>query len=575
VLVFGTSGSDRILPRAHGAQGRPLAPSLFSPSACTSFAPTAGDRHQIVFLDAGHGGLDPGAIGTTASGETIHEADQTLKVELDAMTLLRAAAFTVVVSRTGSGSVARLAPRDVANGLLTAQGVHDDVAARDQCANIARASILIGIYFDAGPTAQNAGSVTAYDAARPFAGQNLKLAQLVQGDVLMQLNAHGWGIPNDGVVSDTSLGGPAMSAAAAAYGHLLLLGRAQTGFFATPSRMPGALIEPLFITDPVEASIAASVAGQRSIADGIAQAIEQDLQPPATTAPVLPAASSGQQGFAESTIGSVPLVRVWRVPPAASGQGAISVAMFDPARTRLILHAGSLQPAAGESWVYGPQVGATERGSLLAAFNAGFKLADARGGWLSEGRTVSPLVPGAASVVIYADGGVDIGSWGREVPAAHRAIASVRQNLQLLIDQGRPRLQGATSEAQLEQWWGIAYNAAPLISRSALGITASGALVWAAGTNITVTALTDALLARGVIRALELDINAPLVRGFLYADPARIQTAVPVTNNMLPLVIGQTQTAVDLTANGTGASAVPHCTYLTVCSRDFFTVVTR
>jgi len=366
-----------------------------------------------------------------------------------------------------------------------------------------------------------------------------------------------------------------MSAAAAAYGHLLLLGPAQTGVFATPSRMPGALIEPLFITDPFEASIAASVAGQQSIANGIAQAIEQDLQPPATAAPVLPAGSSAQRSVAASTIGSVPLVRVWRIPPASSDQGAISVAMFDPARTRLILHAGSLQPVAGASWVDGPRVGATERGSLLAAFNAGFKLADARGGWLSEGRTVSPLVPRAASVVIYADGGVDIGSWGREVPAAHRAIASVRQNLQLLIDQGRPQLQGATSETQLEQWWGIAYNAVPLISRSALGITASGALVWAAGTNITVTALTQALLAQGVVRALELDINAPLVRGFLYADPATIRTAVPVTNDMLPLVLGQTQTAADLTANGTGASAVPHCTYLTVCSRDFFTVVTR
>jgi N-acetylmuramoyl-L-alanine amidase len=39
--------------------------------------------------------------------------------------------------------------------------------------------------------------------------------------------------------------------------------------------MPGALIEPLFITYPFEASIAASARGQHIIAAGIAAAIEQ------------------------------------------------------------------------------------------------------------------------------------------------------------------------------------------------------------------------------------------------------------------------------------------------------------
>jgi N-acetylmuramoyl-L-alanine amidase len=82
-----------------------------------------------VFLDAGHGGVDPGAVGTTQVGRTIHEADQTLRVELDAMSLLRRQGFTVVVSRTGNTSVARLGRGDIANGTLTAQGAYDDVEA--------------------------------------------------------------------------------------------------------------------------------------------------------------------------------------------------------------------------------------------------------------------------------------------------------------------------------------------------------------------------------------------------------------------------------------------------------------
>ena len=86
------------------------------------------------------------------------------------------------------------------------------------------------------------------------------------------MNAQGWGIPDEGVTSDTSLGS-AVNAQAAAYGHLTLLGPAKAGWVTTPSRMPGTLIEPLFITDPFEASIAAGTRGQWVIARGLARAV--------------------------------------------------------------------------------------------------------------------------------------------------------------------------------------------------------------------------------------------------------------------------------------------------------------
>ena len=290
-----------------------------------------------------------------------------------------------------------------------------------------------------------------------------------------------------------------------------------------------------------------------------------------TTSVPMPTLAPGVSAL--GTVGSVPVVTVRQIAPAGPGQGPITVAAFNPARTQLVLHAGSLQPLAGGTWNDGPQVGAQERTFLLAAFNGGFKIGDARGGWVSEGQTVAPLVPGAASVVIYADGSTDIGTWGVEVPAAQRTVVSVRQNLQLLIDGGVPQHVVTTSESELEQWWGIAFRGAPLVSRSALGITASGALVWAAGTDVTVAALADALLARGVQRALELDINAPLVRGFLYPGPASLTTSMPLDNGMLALVAGQTQPGAG--QSPTGADAVPQCTYLTTCSRDFFTVLIR
>jgi hypothetical protein len=105
----------------------------------------------------------------------------------------------------------------------------------------------------------------------------------VQTDVLAAMNAPGWAIPDDGVSSDVNLGGAALTGAAASYDHLLLLGPAETGYFSTPSQMPGALIEPLFITDPFEGSIAANTTGQHVIAAGLVHAVEQYFGPPATS----------------------------------------------------------------------------------------------------------------------------------------------------------------------------------------------------------------------------------------------------------------------------------------------------
>ena len=250
-------------------------PKLFSPGTCMAFPPTDGDRHETVFLDAGHGGIDPGGVGSTEAGASVKESTVNLAIELDAMAILRAQGYRVVVSRTQDTTVTRLTPGDVDGALLTVQGAFNDVAARDACANLAKANVLLGIYMDSGEP-WNAGCVTGYDQDRPFSSENQRLATLLQDDVLGAMNAQGWDIPDEGVQPDTGLGS-ALTAAAVAYGHLILLGPAKAGYFDTPSQMPGALIEPLFVTDPFEASIAASGHGQQLIARALAEAIEQYL----------------------------------------------------------------------------------------------------------------------------------------------------------------------------------------------------------------------------------------------------------------------------------------------------------
>jgi N-acetylmuramoyl-L-alanine amidase len=278
VDTIGTLGATAA-GAATPAGGRAVDPAMFEPGSCVSYDPTSGNRHESVFLDAGHGSIDPGTIGVTEADQTIYEANETLAVELDALTLLRAQGFTVIVSRTRNSPVARPLSGDLSDGLYTLQGDLRDVASRDVCADMAKANILVGIYFEAGASTQNAGSITGYDTDRPFAADNLRLGTLLQTDVLAAMNAQGWGIPDDGVVSDTVLGGPPLSDAAANYDHLVLLGPADPGYFTTPSTMPGALIEPLFITDPYEGTLANSALGQEVIARGLATAIAQYFGP--------------------------------------------------------------------------------------------------------------------------------------------------------------------------------------------------------------------------------------------------------------------------------------------------------
>ena len=108
------------------------------------------------------------------------------------------------------------------------------------------------------------------------------LARLVQADTLDAMNAQGWGIPDLGVTDDSELGGPASQHGRRRLQAPVAARPSRPGLVSTsPSLMPGALIEPLFITDPYEGTQAASVSGRQVIAGGLAQAIEQYFDAPA------------------------------------------------------------------------------------------------------------------------------------------------------------------------------------------------------------------------------------------------------------------------------------------------------
>ena len=216
---------------------------------------------------------EPRASPPTGNRSTSDEL--TLPVVLDAASGPGAAGYRVVISRTVDTAVARLGPDDLsATGQLSATGEHVDTEARVSCANLSGAEVLVSVHFNAFPDPTAAGLLTTYDDSRPFTAANQQFAQILDTDILSALKSAGWSVPDRGVQPDTAVGAPALTEEAHQYGHLLLLGPAAPGWLDHPTTMPGALVEPLFLTDPSEASVAADPAGQRAIAAGVIQAVE-------------------------------------------------------------------------------------------------------------------------------------------------------------------------------------------------------------------------------------------------------------------------------------------------------------
>ncbi len=220
---------------------------------------------------------------------------------------------------------------------------------------------------------------------------------------------------------------------------------------------------------------------------------------------LLPAAqATGATGF-------VPAVS-WRGHTAAwvARTSGVALLSFDQRYASLRLHSGTVD-AGTTGWRYGPDVPHAQQARLMAAFNGGFKLSTGAGGFQSGGRVAVAPRPGLGSIVTYTDGTTDIGSWRDEVPSRAKRVFSVRQNLALLIDGGRP-----AATVGCVTCWGATLGGVADPARSALGVTRDGRLVWAGGEHLTPAALAQTLLGARVIRAVELDINPEWVAGYLY-----------------------------------------------------------
>ena len=207
------------------------------------------------------------------------------------------------------------------------------------------------------------------------------------------------------------------------------------------------------------------------------------------------------------------------------------VAWMDTRLLSATLYSGSYIPGGGP-YKYTAPIKPQAARTLVAAFNAGFTMQDANGGYFTQGKTIIPLRKDAASFVIYKGGSVAIGAWGSQVKMTPKVVA-VRQNLRLLVNNGRPVPGLNANDTSV---WGLTLGNAVYVSRSGIGITKNGALVYVGGPGLNITDLAHLLVRAGAVRAMELDINTDWVNYATFDPKSPHGLASPANGtDLLPL----------------------------------------
>jgi N-acetylmuramoyl-L-alanine amidase len=249
-------------------------------------------------LDPGHGGDE---VGAAANG--LLEKESNLDLAFRVKALLEARGIHVVLTRQ-SDSRAIAVPQATPPGSFPLTRL--DLQARVDLANSEHADLFLSLHSNGSTSAAERGVEVWYDAQRPFAAQNQRLAQLVLDGVTTRLAAAGdpglsRGLKEDscwrlfqgrcfslfvlgpardvrrqpgqgGQPTATDPGGRAGQAAPAGPGASA--GQdAQAGALTRPTEMPGALAELLFISNPADAALLQTDAIRVVLAAGVADAV--------------------------------------------------------------------------------------------------------------------------------------------------------------------------------------------------------------------------------------------------------------------------------------------------------------
>lgn len=206
-------------------------------------------------------------------------------------------------------------------------------------------------------------------------------------------------------------------------------------------------------------------------------------------------------------------------PDVDRPKATVKVFLIDKQRIDLHMTGGIKSPGADLGIVGPGKIPEKDLPKLFAAWNGGFQGTHAPDyGMYADGQEYRPFNDGLASLVIFKDGTVKIGQWGRDFTQRTENMVAVRQNTVLLVDDGV--ISPIINESVTFGLVNIGDTTNFITWRSAIGLTEKGDLLVAAGNQLNQVNMARAMQAVGAKYAMLLDNNLPYVQTVLaYQQP--------------------------------------------------------
>ena len=242
------------------------------------------DSDFLVCIDPGHGGWDRGRERTDMDAfgpPWVDESELTLSLAYFLRDELEQRGIAVVMTRETGGAV-NWANEDVdGDGRVldtTEQGqvagLRDELQARISICNDAGADIMVSVHLNGADDPAIGGYQIYYNSHRDFAAENNDLAAFLYREMTIAFSDLGYAANERGTTDDINL-----SAQTHEFGSeqfLIMIGPevVKPEYTIVPTRMPGVIIETLFITHTDDANFIMNPANQQRLAVAWADGIE-------------------------------------------------------------------------------------------------------------------------------------------------------------------------------------------------------------------------------------------------------------------------------------------------------------